>query len=81
MLKGYSEAAGFVLPVSREKVSFIDDYGINNDCREAVRVLQQAGVIMARNGNWFDPKSSATRAEISSVLYRYIKMLIDPATT
>ncbi len=36
--------------------------------------------MMVDSGNKFNPKSSVTRAEVSSMLYRYIKLTIDPDT-
>ena len=36
--------------------------------------------MMGGSGNKFNPKSNATRAEVSSMLHRYIKLTIDPAT-
>ena len=42
--------------------------------------MQQAGIMMGGTGNKFNPKASATRAEVSSMLHRYIKLTIDPAT-
>lgn len=36
--------------------------------------------MMGGNGSRFNPKSVATRAEVSAMLYRYIKLTLDPAT-
>lgn len=36
--------------------------------------------MMGGTGNKFNPKGNATRAEVSSMLHRYVKLTIDPAT-
>ena len=36
--------------------------------------------MMGGTSNQFNPQSSATRAEVSSMLHRYIKLTIDPST-
>ena len=42
--------------------------------------MQQAGIMMGGTSNKFNPKASASRAEVSSMLHRYIKLTIDPDT-
>ena len=42
--------------------------------------MQQAGIMMGDTDNKFNPKASATRAEVSVMLHRYIKLTIDPDT-
>ena len=33
-----------------------------------------------KNGNKFDPKGTATRAEVATVLRRFVEIVIDPQT-
>ena len=42
--------------------------------------MQRAGIVKGKDGNRFDPQASATRAEVSAVLRRFVESVIDPAT-
>ena len=76
----YAKATGYKLPVTREATNYADASGIGSVYQTAVTAMQQAGIMMGGTGNKFNPKASATRAEVSSMLHRYIKLTIDPAT-
>ncbi len=76
----YAKATGYKLPVTREATTYADASSIGSTYNTAVTVMQQAGIMMGGTGNKFNPKASATRAEVSSMLHRYIKLTIDPAT-
>ena len=52
--------------------SFADENNISDFAREAVEALYRAGVINGRSGNLFDPKGTATRAEVAAMLERLI---------
>ncbi len=80
ILQNYAKAVGYKLPVTRTEAIFADASSIGSTYKTAVTAMQQAGIIMGGSGNKFNPKSSATRAEVSSMLHRYIKLTIDPAT-
>lgn len=76
----FAKATGYKLPVTRTATTYADASSIGSAYKTAVTTMQQAGIMMGGTGNKFNPKSSATRAEVSSVLHRYIKLTIDPAT-
>ncbi len=76
----YAKATGYKLPVTREATAYADASSIGSVYKTAVTAMQQAGIMMGGTGNKFNPKASATRAEVSSMLHRYIKLTIDPAT-
>ncbi len=76
----YAKATGFTLPVTRTATIYADTSSIGSSYKTAVTAMQQAGIMMGGTNNKFNPKSSATRAEFSSMLHRYIKLTIDPAT-
>ena len=76
----YAKATGYKLPVTREATAYADASCIGSACKDAVTAMQQAGIMMGEQNNKFNPKSNATRAEVSSMLHRYIKLTIDPAT-
>ena len=76
----FAKATGYTLPVTRTATIYADASSIGEAYKTAVTAMQQAGIMMGGSGNKFNPKSSATRAEVSSMLHRYIKLTIDPAT-
>ncbi|MGF7145902.1 hypothetical protein HNQ56_004350 [Anaerotaenia torta] len=76
----YAKATGYKLPVIREATAYTDASSIGSTYKTAVTAMQQAGIMMGGTGNKFNPKASATRAEVSSMLHRYIKLTIDPTT-
>ncbi|WP_180951076.1 S-layer homology domain-containing protein [Marasmitruncus massiliensis] len=76
----YAKATGYTLPVTRTATTYADASGIGSAYKTAVTAMQQAGIMMGGTNNRFNPKASATRAEVSSMLSRYIKLTIDPDT-
>lgn len=76
----YAKITGDTLPVTREVISFTDSENIGSTYKMAVTDMQQSGILLGESNNRFNPKASATRAEVSAMLYRYIKRTIDPAT-
>ena len=80
ILQNYAKATGYTLPITREATTYADASSIGSAYKTAVKAMQQAGIMMGGTGNRFNPKSSATRAEVSAMLHRYIKLTIDPAT-
>jgi uncharacterized repeat protein (TIGR02543 family) len=76
----YVKATGYTLPVTREAATYADASFIGSAYKAAVTAMQQAGIMMGGQNNKFNPKASATRAEFSAILHRYIKLTIDPAT-
>ncbi|WP_034861266.1 S-layer homology domain-containing protein [Ruminiclostridium cellobioparum] len=76
----FAKATGYKLPVIREASTYADDSSIGSTYKTAVTAMQQAGIMMGETNNKFNPKSNATRAEVSAMLHRYIKLTIDPAT-
>ena len=80
ILQNYAKATGYKLPVTREATTYTDASSIGNTYKDAVTAMQQAGIMMGGSSNKFNPKSSVTRAEVSSMLHRYIKLTIDADT-
>ena len=80
ILTNYAKATEYKLPQVRNAVVFTDAAKIQGGYQEAVAAMQKAGVILSKEGNSFNPKSNASRAEISAMLHRYIKLTIDPST-
>lgn len=76
----FAKATGYTLPMTRTATTYADASSIGSVYKTAVTAMQQAGIMMGGSGNKFNPKASATRAEVSAMLHRYIKLTIDPAT-
>ena len=76
----YAKETGYTLPITREASVYADASSIDSAYKEAVKAMQQAGIMMGGSDNQFNPKKNATRAEVSSMLGRYIKLTINPAT-
>lgn len=77
----FAKATGYTLPVSREATTYADASSIGSTYKTAVTAMQQAGIMTGGTSNKFNPKSNATRAEVSSMLHRYIKLAIPSDTT
>lgn len=75
IFSNYAKATGYTLPVTRTVVNYADDSSIGSTYKTAVTAMQQAGIMMGGMNNKFHPKASATRAEVSSMLHRYIKLV------
>lgn len=80
ILLKYAKATGYNLPVTHKVMTFSDSASIAENFKEAVTTMQQAGAIMGKKNNLFHPKAEVTRAEAAAILYRYIKIGIDPST-
>lgn len=76
----YAKATGYTLPITREAITYADTANIDSAYIDAIKAVQQAGIMMGGSNNTFNPKGNATRAEVSSMLCRYIKLTINPAT-
>lgn len=76
----FAKATGYRLQVTRTATTYADSSGIGSAYKKAVTAMQQAGIMMGGSGNKFNPKANSTRAEVSSMLHRYIKLTIDPST-
>ena len=80
MMVNYAKATGYKLPVSRQAVTFADNANISTWAKDAVKAIQQTGVISGKPNNLFDPQGSATRAEASAILRRFVELVIDEGT-
>ena len=80
ILERYAKATGYNIPASREASTYADKENIGSEYRTAVTAMQQSGIMMGVEGNRFNPKGTATRAEVSAMLGRYIKLTITPET-
>jgi hypothetical protein len=80
MMVNYARATNYTLPVSRQVNVFADDAKIASWAKDAVRAIQQTGIIVGKDTNMFDPQGNATRAEASTILRRFVELVIDEGT-
>lgn len=77
MMVNYVKAVGYELPVLQQILSFADDEEISLWAKDSVKTIQQAGIIIGKNNNLFDPAGNATRAETSIILRRFMELIIE----
>lgn len=80
IMANYAKKLGYDLPKTLQAVTFADNAQISSWAKNAVRTMQQAGILSGKNGNKFDPKGTVTRAEVATVLRRFVEIVIDPQT-
>lgn len=80
MMVNYAAATGYKLPMSRQSITFADDTTISAYAKDAVKAIQQTGIINGKDNNRFDPQGNATRAEASTILRRFVELVIDEDT-
>ncbi len=59
-------------PAGEEETTFSDSSQISSYAKQAVAWARENGIISGKEGNRFDPNGVATRAEISSMIYRWL---------
>ena len=80
IMANYAKKLGYDLPVAHDAVTFADNAQISGWAAKEVKAMQQAGIMAGKGGNRFDPKGTATRAEVATVLRRFVEIVIDPQT-
>ena len=80
IMANYAKKLGYDLPKTLQAVTFADNAQISSWAKDAVKAMQQAGILAGKVNNCFDPKGTATRAEVATVLRRFVKIVIDPQT-
>ena len=78
IMKNYADKMGYSIPKTPEAVTFADNAQISSWAKDAVKAMQQAGVLSGKENNRFDPQGNATRAEAATVLHRFVEVIIDP---
>ncbi|WP_085833023.1 S-layer homology domain-containing protein [Clostridium merdae] len=70
----YATAIGFKLPEVHTQNLFADNAKISVWAAPSVKRIQMAGIIHGKNNNFYDPQGTATRAELSAVLKRFVEL-------
>lgn len=77
IIANYVEFAGLKLyDINTDTISFADDNEISTYAKDAVMTMKKAGIIYGKSNNRFDPKGTATRAEVAAMLERLVKNII-----
>ncbi|MCL2814505.1 MAG: S-layer homology domain-containing protein, partial [Oscillospiraceae bacterium] len=74
MLMNYVEYKGYNLPTGSTS-AFSDEPAIASWAYDAVKMVQAAGIVVGKPGNIYDPKCTATRAEVATICARFIEMM------
>jgi hypothetical protein len=75
MLANYIKYKGYILPAG-QTAAFNDEDSVSAWAFEAVKIIQVAGIITGKPGNAFDPKGTATRAEVAAIFARLIEVYL-----
>lgn len=78
IMANYAKRLGYDLPKTLQAVTFADNAQIGSWAKNAVGAMQQAGILAGKANNRFDPKGTAARAEVATVLRRFVEIVIDP---
>ena len=70
LIYNYAKYAG--IETSTTTLNFTDNASISSWANEAVAYCVNAGIISGRTDGSFDPQGTATRAEVASILVRFI---------
>jgi hypothetical protein len=73
IITNYAKFAGKQFPVTLQYQTFADESEIAEYAKNAVQTLYGGGIISGKGNNLFDPQGSATRAEVASILHRFIE--------
>jgi len=76
ILSNYADKAELSLSSLRDYTGFSDDAAIGGYAKQAVEHLYMAGIIDGKPDGSFDPKGSATRAEVATMLMRFIEAAV-----
>jgi len=76
MILRFAGYMGFKLPASVTEISFADNSKISAWAIDAVKTVQKAGIASGRQGNAFDPRANATRAETAKMIAMLIECLM-----
>lgn len=73
ILKQYADRLGYRIPVCLEAAVFSDNSQISSgSVRDAVGVMQQAGIMESKADGRFAPKETVSRAEAAGILRKFI---------
>lgn len=74
IIVNFASKCGVELPAKTTAVNFTDSDSIGAWAADAVATAQRAGLIYGRSDGSFDPKNTATRAEVAIILHRLAEL-------
>ena len=77
ILFNYTKAMKMNLPAIYAENIFADASKISAEAADAVKQLQMAGILAGKSENRFDPQGIVTRAEVSAIIHRFIKLTMN----
>lgn len=81
MIANYAKAIGYKLPSVHKEIVFTDNASIDTLAKIAVKEMQMAGILMGKADGKFDPTGTATRAEVSAMLHRFVELMANSETS
>ena len=75
ILVRYAKSIGVELPTVRDSAAFADAANISDYAAAAVEALYRADIVGGKLNNRFDPTGQATRAEVASMLRRFVEIV------
>ncbi len=70
-----TNVAGALLPFKQAEKTFADQTQIADYAKASVTAMQRAQIINGKDGNRFDPRGNATRAETSKMIYELMLII------
>lgn len=70
----YIENMSIELEANNDDEDFADETRISSFAKEAVHEMRKLGLIQGKGENIFDPAGTASRAEVATVLMRFVEM-------
>lgn len=71
MLSNYLSYAKITLPTDNSKPLFADSASISSYAVDAVRLMQETGLMVGMGDNRFEPRGISTRAQIATLMYSF----------
>ena len=71
------KAAGYTLPETTDPIAFSDSSEISGYAEEAVRIMQQAGILSGMGNGRFAPMENANRAQAAVIVYNMLTEVIE----
>ncbi|MBD3921600.1 endo-1,4-beta-xylanase [Paenibacillus sp. PR3] len=75
MLYRAAAKANIELPNTVNEIQFADDSSISSYAAQAIKALQQAGIVKGMENGRFAPASNATRAQAAVIIYGLFKLM------
>ncbi len=72
ILHKYAEGKGYSISASQSAISFTDASSIHSWASDAVKAMQQGGIVSGYEDGSFLPRNNATRAEVAKIIRLFV---------